>query len=69
MKRFLLAVACFAVIASNPATARGGTNMHEMSSSRHPEDFHATSPSRPCPHRIRHHTSGGFSEGWTLASV
>jgi hypothetical protein len=39
MGRFLLAVACFTVIAtnpaSNPALAKGGTNMHEMASSRH----------------------------------
>jgi hypothetical protein len=34
MRRFLLAVALFTV-ASNPAMAKGGTNMHEMASSRH----------------------------------
>jgi hypothetical protein len=38
VKRFLLAVACLAVIASNTAMARGGTNMHEMASSRHDGD-------------------------------
>jgi hypothetical protein len=32
MRRFLLAVALFTV-ASNPAMAKGGTNMHEMASS------------------------------------
>jgi hypothetical protein len=41
MRRFLLAVTCFTVIAanpaSNPAMARG-TNMHEMASSRHDSD-------------------------------
>jgi hypothetical protein len=32
MRRFLLAVACFAVFGSNLAMANGGTNMHEMAS-------------------------------------
>lgn len=38
MKRFLVAVACFAVVASNPVLAKGGTNMHEMASSRHDDE-------------------------------
>jgi hypothetical protein len=38
MTRFLLAVAWFAVICGNPALAKGGTNMHEMASSRHDDD-------------------------------
>jgi hypothetical protein len=38
MGRFLLAVACFMVIAVNPVLAKGGTNMHEMASSRHDDD-------------------------------
>lgn len=35
MRRFVLALAWFAVIASNAATARGGTNMHEMADEEH----------------------------------
>jgi hypothetical protein len=38
MTRFPLAVACFTVIAANPVLAKGGTNMHEMASSRHDDD-------------------------------
>ena len=34
MQRFLLAIAWFSVISSNPALAKGGTNMHEMASQR-----------------------------------
>ena len=36
MRRFLLSVACFAVFGSNLAMAKGGTNMHEFASQRHP---------------------------------
>jgi hypothetical protein len=38
MKRFLFAVAWLAVMAGNPILAKGGTNMHEMASSRHDDD-------------------------------
>ena len=38
IKYFLLAVAWFAVSASNSVMARGGTNAHEMASTRHHDD-------------------------------
>jgi hypothetical protein len=42
LKSLLLAVAWFAVIDSYPAMARGGTNMHEMASSRHNNQANVT---------------------------
>lgn len=36
MRRFLLSVAFFAVFGGNLVIAKGGTNMHEMASQRHP---------------------------------
>lgn len=38
VKRFPLVIAWFAVIAFDPAMAKGGTNMHEMASSRHEDE-------------------------------
>jgi hypothetical protein len=38
VKRFPLVIAWFAVIAFDRAMAKGGTNMHEMASSRHEDE-------------------------------
>ena len=38
VKHFLLAVACFAVLAGNSAMAKGGTNSHEIASPRQDDD-------------------------------
>jgi hypothetical protein len=38
MKGWILPVVLFAIVASNPAAARGGTEAHEMASAHHDDE-------------------------------